>query len=80
MILGINRTKLFEYLKSNGIDTRPTFPRISSYPIWEKKHKDEISNSDQIADFGINLPSGVNLTNDQIVFVSRTILDFLEME
>ena len=80
MIPGVNRTKLFEYLKSHGIDTRPTFPEISSYPIWDKVNKDKFSNADQIAEFGINLPSGVNLTKDQIIFVSRTILKFMEME
>lgn len=80
MIPGVNRTKLFEYLKSHGIDTRPTFPEISSYPIWDKENKDKFSNADQIAEFGINLPSGVNLTKDQIIFVSRTILKFMEIE
>jgi perosamine synthetase len=75
----VNRTKLFEHLMLSGIDTRPTFPRISTYPIWGKGYKHAFSNADQIAEFGINLPSGVNITKEQIALISRTILEFLEM-
>jgi perosamine synthetase len=75
----VNRTKLFSHLKLSGIDTRPTFPRISTYPIWGKEYKNAFSNAEQIAEFGINLPSGVNITKEQIVFISRTILEFLDM-
>jgi perosamine synthetase len=30
-----DRNKLFEFLKMRGIDTRPTFPTISEYPMWK---------------------------------------------
>ena len=80
IIPGVNRAKLFSHLKLSGIDTRPTFPRISTYPIWSKEYKHAFSNAEQIAEFGINLPSGVNITKEQIVFISRTILEFLEIE
>jgi len=73
----VDRDDLFRFLSSRGIDTRPTFPRISSYPIWGPHVKQEFKNSDVIAKTGINLPSGVNLTSKKISYVSNTILDYL---
>lgn len=74
---GIDRDDLFRFLSSRGIDTRPTFPRISSYPIWGPLLKHEFNKSDVIAKTGINLPSGVNLTGKKISHVSNSILDYL---
>lgn len=73
----VDRDDLFRFLSSRGIDTRPTFPRISSYPIWGPNLKQEFNKSDVIAKNGINLPSGVNLTREKISHVSSTILDYL---
>jgi perosamine synthetase len=73
----VDRDDLFRFLSSRGIDTRPTFPRISSYPIWGPELKHEFNKSDVIAKSGINLPSGVNLTSKKISHVSNSILDYL---
>jgi dTDP-4-amino-4,6-dideoxygalactose transaminase len=74
----VDRDDLFGFLSRRGIDTRPTFPRISSYPIWGPNLKHEFNKSDVIAKTGINLPSGVNLTGEKISHVSKSIIDYLE--
>lgn len=73
----IDRDDLFQFLKSQGIDTRPTFPRISSYPIWGKSSKHEYTKADSISKYGINLPSGVNLSSKKISHVANSILEYL---
>jgi dTDP-4-amino-4,6-dideoxygalactose transaminase len=74
----IDRNELFKFLKLRGIDTRPTFPTISNYPIWNGKIRSEEKNSNFISESGVNLPSGVNLTKEKVIHVSNSILEFLE--
>ena len=33
----INRDQLIEALRENNVDTRPVFPAISQYPIWDNE-------------------------------------------
>ena len=73
-----NRTDLFNFLKQKGIDTRPTFPSISAYPIWGDHVKHESERSHFIGEYGINLPSGVNLTRNKVFYVADAILDYLK--
>jgi dTDP-4-amino-4,6-dideoxygalactose transaminase len=73
----IDRTKLFEFLKIRGVDTRPTFPTISRFPIWSQNTIQENQNSDFISENGVNLPSGVNITREKVEYVSNTILEYL---
>ena len=73
----VSRNDLFSYLKYRGVDTRPTFPTISSYPIWGDKVKHESKNSSLVGEFGVNLPSGINLTREKLSHVSDAVLDFL---
>jgi len=74
---GIQRDKFMEYLKHKNIDTRPVFPSISQYPIWGKKYK-ENKVAKLIGENGVNLPSGVNLTFDEIDYISDTVISFIE--
>jgi perosamine synthetase len=56
----ISRDELLHSLKQDGIDSRPVFPAISQYPIWQ--YEPEIQpNAKKIGSTGINLPSGVML-------------------
>jgi len=73
----IDRNELFEFLKSRGIDTRPTFPTISNYPMWNERTRKEEKNSNFISNNGVNLPSGVNLTREQVMHVSNSILEYM---
>ena len=75
--LNISRDSFMEELHKLNIDTRTVFPSISQYPIWGKEYKENI-NSKFIGNNGINLPSGVNLTNDEIDYISNAVISLLE--
>lgn len=75
---GKNRDSLIKSLKKKGIDSRPFFfplHKLSRFKCVEKM---------PVADFlggaGINLPSSVNLTDNQIKFISENILEVLNNE
>ena len=75
--LNISRDTFMEELHKLNIDTRTIFPSISQYPIWGKKYKENI-NSKFIGNNGINLPSGVKLTNNEIDYISNAVISLLE--
>ena len=66
----IDRDSLIHKLKEDLVDTRPVFPKISRYPLW-----DEYDNpiSQNIGDNALNLPSGHNLTEDHIDYICNCI-------
>ena len=73
----ISRDKLTIYLKKNGIDSRPIFPSISSYPIW--KHNNNYTKnyiSKKVCNNGLNLPSGVNLNKSEIQYICKKIKEY----
>lgn len=74
--IGLDRNTFMEDLKNMNIDTRPVFPSISQYPIWGEHHEENI-NSKIIGENGVNLPSGVNLTTNQIDYISSSIISLL---
>ena len=63
-------------LKDLKIDTRPVFPAISQYPYWPKK-QDPQPIATKIGATGINLPSGVALTKDQVNYICDKIIEIL---
>ena len=74
--MGLDRNTFMKDLKSMNIDTRPVFPSISQYPIWGERH-DENVNSKIIGENGVNLPSGVNLSTNEIDYISESIISLL---
>lgn len=66
---------LRKYLAAKNIDTRPVFPSISQYPIWNQETPHPI-NSTVIAGNGINLPSGAALKHSSIEYVCSQIHEF----
>ena len=73
---GISRDHLREALKARNIDTRPVFPAISQYPIWNKAIEAGPTAA-RIGTQGINLPSGVRLRREQVEYVAEAIADTL---
>lgn len=71
-----DRDEFTDFLKINGVDTRPVFPPMSQFPIWGYK-----STAKSIAEFvggaAVNLPSGVNLSKNSIDKVSELIRKYL---
>jgi len=71
---GITRDELREKLKKDGIDTRPFFFPASMFPMYEQA-KTPISH--KVGLNGINLPSGHNLSEEQIDFICRKLKKYL---
>jgi perosamine synthetase len=70
---GIDRNGMRAALAAEGIDTRPTFPLISTYPIWEERRAVAAPVAATIAERGINLPSGVRLRRDQVARIGEAV-------
>jgi perosamine synthetase len=68
----LSRDALREALRAAGIDTRPVFPAISRYPMWERRQLPGPV-ADRVGAEGINLPSGVCLRRDQVARVGGAI-------
>jgi perosamine synthetase len=74
---GIDRDKMRDELYSLGVDTRPVFPAISTYPIWDRSYPgNPISN--WVGANSINLPSGVRLNKSTIQFICEKISRIIE--
>ena len=69
----IKRDELIAVLRNNGIDSRPVFPAISQYPIWDLNQQSN-RNAKIIGETSINLPSGVGLCEAQIEYICNVIL------
>jgi perosamine synthetase len=69
---GTTRDALREALAGRNVDTRPVFPAISQYPIWDRRQT-PAPVAKRIGDEGVNLPSGVLLRRDQVAYVCEAI-------
>lgn len=69
-----HRRKLREYLKKNNIDSRPFFYPISIFGMYPRKH--ETPESYKIGLTGINLPSTVRLSEEEVKYVASVVKDF----
>ena len=75
----IGRDEVMAELKKRMIDTRPFFYPISMFPMYTKKHyarKNPVSY--WVGTHGINLPSGVMLTEETVDYVARSLIDVLK--
>jgi perosamine synthetase len=73
---GISRNEIMTLLKKKNIDTRPTFPKISSFNMF-KEYDNPIS--EHISLNGINLPSGHDRTEEEIDYVCETLKTILHI-
>ena len=69
------RDRLIKYLKKNNIDSRPVFSPISKYPIWNKNYKTN-NVAKTIGFSSLNLPSGTNLTKNEVKYICEKINSF----
>ena len=74
--LGVSRAEVIAGLKRRHIDSRPFFPPTSSFPMFSRR---ENANpvAYRIADRGLNLPSGHNLTEHDVDWVCGALLELL---
>ncbi len=79
----INRNKLMKYLNSKNIGTRSFFCPLTLQPFLNKnknyrKYKCRVS--ENMWKSGLYLPSGNNLTQKQIIYISKEIKFFLSKQ
>ena len=69
--LGLRKERVMELLGAQGIDCRPFFHPLSSLPAYAGTPQAEAARSHNpvsyaLSPYGINLPSALNLTRDQV--------------
>jgi perosamine synthetase len=74
--LGIDKHKLIEKMREQQIDTRPFFHPLSSLPAYENLSSARIARDRnrcgyQMSEYGINLPSGMDMTEEKVKYVSQ---------
>ena len=74
----VSRDELIKLLKSKNIDTRPVFPAISQYPIWPRQQQAQPT-AMRVGLSAMNLPSGVCLTKDEVMYVSAQIRQIMSV-
>ena len=75
--LTIGRDGLIAALRDRNVDSRPVFPSISQYPIWDKKQKAQPV-ATRVGKQAMNLPSGVCLKKDEVMYVCKQIRDLVK--
>jgi perosamine synthetase len=82
---GMTKERLMATLSDDGIDTRPFFYPLSSLPAYAESPQAGVAArlnpvAYEICDRGINLPSALNLTRDQVEFVCERLMAALEKQ
>ena len=72
-----------EVMGEKNIDCRPFFHPLSSIPAFEcteqaRQARARNQVSYEISPYGVNLPSGMNLTEDKVRYVCSTLKDILD--
>jgi perosamine synthetase len=80
---GIQKARLMQLLSEHNIDSRPFFTPLSSLPPYhatppaqEARRRNAISYN--LSPYGVNLPSSLNLTENQVKYVSDTLKTVLQ--
>ena len=74
---------LMKYLQDRGIDTRPFFSQLSRIPAYKGRFRTEQSSQNnrvaiRLSECGINLPSALTLTKEQVVYTCETVIEFFK--
>lgn len=83
--LGLNKEQLMKLMNDYDIDCRPFFHPLSSLPAYQAleqarqaQYRNQVSY--QISPYGINLPSALNLTREQVEYVSNVLKSILHSQ
>lgn len=77
----ISRNEFMKKLKGRGIETREAFVPINKQKVFLEKgfvKEDDCPVANYIMDQGLYLPSGLNLTNEDIHYVVQSIQEILQ--
>ena len=82
--LEVSKEALVLALKAHGIDTRPFFSPLSSIPAFRDTAEAQAARTRNdmayaITPFGINLPSALNLSRDDVAQVCRSLRDAVDV-
>ena len=80
---GLEKEELMRLLAEKSIDSRPFFRPLSSIPAYASSEQAGLARvrnhvSYQLAPFGVNLPSGLNLEEDTVEYVCAALRGLLE--
>ncbi|MFZ5453838.1 MAG: DegT/DnrJ/EryC1/StrS family aminotransferase [Thermodesulfobacteriota bacterium] len=80
--MGLGKEEMIELMRNKGIDCRPFFYPLSSLPAYQDlpaasqaRRRNRVSY--QISPHGLNLPSGMNMTQEKARYVSETLQGIL---
>lgn len=71
------RSKIIDYLKSNGIESRPVFSLMNRHPYYNCTA--QFSQAELISNTGIDIPTSPAMTVDQAEYVADTVLSAAEI-
>jgi perosamine synthetase len=82
---GLGKDEMQEQLSKLNIDSRPFFHPLSSIPAYEhlpqsQQARERNSVSYRISPYGINLPSGLNMTREKVAYVCDSLKSILQPE
>jgi perosamine synthetase len=82
---GLSKERLMELLRAGGVDSRPFFNPLSSLPAYAGYSETEFARvrnkvSYEISAKGLNLPSGMNLDKEKVIYVSDVLKRILAKE
>jgi perosamine synthetase len=72
-----NRDKLRDYLKKNGVDTRPGFYPVHKMPMYSNSEQ-HCPVAERLGARGINLPSYPELEMNDVEYISKQIRDYFK--
>ena len=80
--LDLDKHQLMNALSQKKIDTRPFFHPLSSLPAYEHLPSAKLAHarnrsSYQISQYGINLPSGMNMSKEDVIYISQELINFI---
>lgn len=76
--VGVEKESLVDAMSKKGIDCRPFFYPLSSLPAYEKSPQAKVGsekniNAYKLSPYGINLPSGFDMTPDKVLIVCHQL-------
>ena len=79
---GIEKDRFMELMSEKNIDCRPFFRPLSSLPAYENLEQSQQARqrnrvSYQISPYGINLPCGMDMTEEKVRYVCNALKDIL---
>ncbi len=82
--LGLKKDMLMNLMSEKAIDCRPFFHPLSCIPAYQnlkqaKQAQQRNKNAYKISPYGLNLPSGMNLTKEKVRYVCDALKSILEV-